>query len=250
VTAAADDFAGLALDDATVAAQLPAPRKSRPYGFGGGDLAKLFLSLGRRPMESAPAWLRDECAPMKRFANQSRFLLQKAGRVAKKKQQATQAAGLDREAELFLAWADSPGDDIDLESCMYAGALPPEFPPLVDKECPRLVARIDAWARTHDGALVLPSLKLARYGMQAPAWWNGVTEAPWYYAIQSQVEMAVCNASRALLVVGCGWIRDAEDPRSDGEILVLPIERDEALIDEIRTAVTHGWAIVESLRAS
>jgi hypothetical protein len=237
----------LSLDHDTVAAQLPV-RKSRPYGFGGGDIAKLFLSLGRRPMESAPRWLQEECAPMLRHGRQARFLLQKAGRVGKKKQGSAQAGGLNREAEIFLTWADAPGHDIDPESCMYAGALPSEFPPFVDKECPRLVVRPDAWARKYDGSLVMPSLKCARYGYDKPAWWNGATEAPWYYAVQAQAEMAVCNAQHALLVIGCGWIRDDDDPRSDGEIMTLPIERDDALIDEIRTAVVHGWAIVESLR--
>lgn len=241
--------------DMSVDAMTPV-RKSKPYGFGGSDIAKLFLALGRRPMESAPRWLRNEVAPAKRHNNTSRFLLQKAGRVGKLKKSFEQQTGLDREAELFLTWSDmvDRGEPMPLGiasgSAMYATALPDEFPPFVDKECPRLVARIDAWARTPDGALVLPSIKCARYGYNKPAWWNGATEAPWYYALQSQAEMAVCNAQHALLVIGCGWTRDAEDPREDGEILTLRIDRDDAVIDEIRQAVTHGWAVVESLRAA
>jgi hypothetical protein len=246
--------------DMSIEALTPPPRKSRgAYGFGCGDLAKLFLALGRRPLDSAPRWLRDEVAPMKRMGGESRFLLQKAGRVAKPAQGEAQRGGLDREAELFLAWADEvatdvPGADAGLEidpySILYAGALPDEFPPFADKACPRLVARIDAWARTYAGRLVLPSLKCARYGFDRPAWWNGIDRAPWYYEIQCVGEMAVCNASDAVLVIGCGWLRDESDPRDDGPIKALRVERDDALIEEIRDAVREGWSRVEKLVAA
>lgn len=256
------DFSGLELAPEVVDAQLAeaTPRRKHvsrgAYGFGGGDIAKLFLALGRRPLDSAPRWLREEVEPMKRMGGHPRFLLQKAGRVKRRKSSHAQDVGVNREAELFLAWAESVAADhdsgplpIDPDSPVWAGALPDEFPPLVDKDCPRLVARIDAWARTPDGALVLPSLKCARYGFAKPAWWNGITEAPWYYELQSQSEMAVCNADHALLVIGCGWIRDPDDPREDGEIKPIRIDRNDALIAEIREAVFQGWAVVEQLRA-
>jgi hypothetical protein len=186
----------------------------------------------------------------------SRFLLEKAGRVKKRKRSSAQNAGLNREAELFLAWSESVarGDycplDLDAESIMWAGGLPDEFPPWPDKECPRLTVRTDGWARTWSKKLAVLSLKCARYGYSKPAWWNGIGEAPWYYDTQCQAEMAALNADHALLIIGCGWIRDDDDPRDDGEVKVLHVERDEDAIAEIRQTVAHGWAVIESLRAA
>jgi hypothetical protein len=242
--------------DMSIEALTPPPMpKHRPYGIGASDVAKLLLSLGRRPMEDAPRWLREEVEPMKRMGGHARFLLQKAGRVKRRTRTVGQQGGIDREGDLFCTWMEEVESGVeqplplDPHSLMYATALPSEFPPFTDKECPRLVARIDAWARTLDGALVLPSLKCAHYGYDRPAWWNGIEQAPWYYALQSQAEMAICGARHALLVIGCGWLRDEDDPRGDGDIKVLRIDRDETLIAEIRQAVEHGWAVIESLRA-
>lgn len=252
----------LALDFATVDSQVaettqPRRRISRgAYGIGAGDVAKLMLAMGRRPLESAPRWMQAEVAPVKRMGGHSRFLLQKAGRVKRLKQGSAQLGGLRREAELFLAWLDGVerGEecplDLDATSPIWAGGLPDEFPPWPDKECPRLCVRTDGWARAANGALVMLSLKCARYGYSCPAWWNGIDEAPWYYALQCQAEMAALNAEHALMVIGCGWLRDEEDPRDDGEIKTLRIDRDDAAIDEIRQCVEHGWAVIESLRAA
>lgn len=192
---------------------------------------------------------------MKRMGGHARFLLQKAGRVKRLKQGSAQQGGLDREAELFLAWSERVDNsvtmplDLDAGSLMWAGALPDEFPPWSDKEVPRLCVRTDGWARTRGGKLVTLSLKCARYGIGKPAWWNGLDEVPWYYATQAQAEMAALNAEHTLVVIGCGWIRDEDDPREDGEILVLRVDRDDEAIDEIRRCVTQGWAVIESLKA-
>lgn len=252
----------LALSFDTVGTQLaeaaaaPRRRSRGAYGIGAGDVAKLMLSMGRRPMDSAPAWLRKECEPMKRMGGHARFLLQKAGRVKRLKQGSAQQGGLDREAELFLAWSElvarsegTGGLSLDGDSPMWAGALPDEFPPWSDKEVPRLCVRTDGWARTVDGKLVTLSLKCARYGIGRVAWWNGLDSAPWYYALQCQAEMAALNADHSLMVIGCGWIRDEDDPREDGDILVLRVDRDDEAIDEIRRCVTQGWAVIESLKA-
>lgn len=244
------------LDFSVEGMSVPARPRRSPYGIGSGEVARLLLALGRRPMDSAPRWLRDTVEPMKRHGGVSRYFLEKSGRLSKRKQGSAQLGGLSREAELFLTWCDdvengrdASGLDLDPGSLIYAGALPDEFPPFRDKHSP-LVARIDAWGRTKTGALVLPSLKCARYGFQKPAWWNGITEAPWYYDTQSQSEMAICNAAHGLLVIGCGWLRDDDDPREDGERLVLRVHRNDDLIVEIREAAEEGWERIQKLRAA
>lgn len=267
IEATADALDGLSLDHATVAQQLapPAyvPRRGRritrgAYGIGAGDVAKLMLALGRRPLDTAPPWLRDEVRPVVRMGGESRFLLQKAGRVKRRKQGAAQHVGVRREAELFLAWLDDVETlapmplDVDPDSVMWAGALPDELPPWPDKECPRLCVRTDGWFRlVGDPVLCTLSLKCARYGYRTPAWWSQCgDEAPWYYDLQCQSEMAALNAEHSLIVAGCGWIRDSDDPRSDGPTKIIRVDRNETLIHEIRETVREGWERIEGLRAA
>lgn len=255
----------LSLDPEVVEAQLRqerVPTRGRritrgSYGIGAGDVAKLMLALGRRELESAPAWMRKEVKPMKRMGNHSRFLLQKAGRVKRLASGHEQATGSNREAELFLRWLDEVETlapmplDIDPDSVVWAGGLPDEFPPWFDKECPRLTVRTDGWCRVEsDRVLCTLSLKCARYGFADPAWWSQCgDEAPWYYALQAQAEMAALNAEYTLLVVGCGWIRDSDDPREDGPVKTIRVDRNDELIREIRDVVREGWAEIEKLRA-
>lgn len=262
-----DPLAALSLDHATVAQQLAAPvhvpRRGRrftrgAYGIGAGDVAKLMLALGRRPLDTAPAWLRDEVRPMARMGGESRFLLQKAGRVKRRKQGMEQRVGVRREAELFLAWLDDVETlapmplDVDPDSAVWAGALPDELPPWPDKECPRLCVRTDGWFRlAGDPVLCTLSLKCARYGYRTSAWWSQCgDEAPWWYEMQGQSEMAALNAEHTLIVVGCGWIRDPDDPRDDGPKKLIRVDRNDEEIREIRDAVREGWSRIEGLRAA
>jgi hypothetical protein len=240
-----------------------APRRGHRYtrgahGIGAGEVAKLMLALGRRSVDDAPRWMREEVKPMTRMGGHSRFLLQKAGRVKKLAAGNEQATGVRREAELFLRWLDDVETlapmplDVDPDTAVWAGGLPDEFPPWADKECRQLTVRTDGWCRVeHDRVLCTLSLKCARYGFSQPAWWSQCgNEAPWYYALQAQAEMAALNAEYTLLVVGCGWIRDSDDPRDDGPIKTIRVDRDDELIREIRDVVSEGWAQIEKLRAA
>lgn len=242
--------------DFSIAGMSVPPRPSRgAYGIGAGDVAPLMLALGKRDHSTAPRWMREKVKPMARMGNEPRFLLEKAGRVKRLAQSNAAGTGVRREAELFLRFVEAvecgghSDLNLDASSLVWGGALPREFSPFFERQSP-LVARPDGWGRTFDGGLVVLSLKCARYGYNAPAWWNGITSAPWYYETQSAAEMAVCDAVRGLLVVGCGWIRDDDDPREDGEILVLPVERNDALIEECRDTARQSWARIQQLRAA
>jgi hypothetical protein len=246
--------------DFSIAGMTPPRRQSHgPYGIGAGDVAPLMLALGKRDPMTAPSWMRKKVAPMLRMGNEPRFLLEKAGRVKRLASGDAQKTGVNREAELFLAFVemveqDDPklpdvARDIDPDSLVWGGALPREFSPFFERQSP-LVARPDGWGRRRSGGLVTLSLKCARYGYDRPAWWNGITEAPWYLDTQCQSEMGVLDSRHSLLIVGCGWIRDEDDPRDDGDVLVLPVERDDVLIEECRDTARQSWARIQQLRAA
>jgi hypothetical protein len=242
--------------DFSIAGMTPPRRQSHgPYGIGAGDVAPLMLALGKRDIGSAPRWMREKVAPMKRMGNEPRFLLEKAGRAKRLAQGSSQTTGVRREAELFLRFVERveqghlAGLSIDPDSLVWGGGLPREFSPFFERQSP-LVARPDGWGRTSDGALVTLSLKCARYGYDRPAWWNGITTAPWYLETQCQSEMGVLDSRLSLLIVGCGWIRDDDDPRDDGDVLVLPVERDDVLIEECRDTARQSWARIQQLRAA
>lgn len=246
--------------DFSVEGMTPPSRPSRgAYGIGAGDVAPLMLALNKRDPSTAPSWMREKVKPMQRMGGEPRFLLEKAGRVKRLAQGSSQTTGVRREAELFLAFVSMveavhtalPGiaHDIDPDSLVWGGGLPKEFSPFFERQSP-LVARPDGWGRLYNGPLVTLSLKCARYGYRTPAWWNGIQSAPWYLETQCQSEMAVLDSTHSLLIVGCGWIRDEDDPRSDGDVMVLPVQRDSALIEECRDVARQSWARIQQLRAA
>ena len=67
---------------------------------------------------------------------------------------------------------------------------------------------------------------------------------------QLEAEMAALRGKHALAIIGCGWNRDADDPRSDGPVRVLREDRDEGAIDEVRGAAGAAWAAIQKLRAA
>lgn len=231
----------------------PAPRlRLYPEGIGGSAIAYLAVAMGKRAPEEAPAWIRDKARSMPRHGGLPRGLAQALGLAAPDRNR-TLDIGNAREAELAMRWIErlERGEwDCDLErqidpdSIMWAGAMPKEWTEHADTRSPLLV-HPDGWARTYAGKLVTWDTKVARYGYDRPAWWNGATVCPWYYGTQLDAYAAVMRSERHLIVVGCGWNRDDGDPRTDGPILALPHESTREGREEAREIARAGWAMIQ-----
>lgn len=231
-----------ALDVPPVAEPVPPPSDPwlarRQLGFGASDTAALLIALGRRHTEDYPAWVRDAAKPIRTRAGiVPRVLARKAGLAAYEAPSAVALEGIRRERELYSALYRMRYRGLDPESLTYApDATPRECLPLVDRYERALSATPDAWARDLYGGLVCVELKCS---VQA------VLHLPAHYALQVQAQIAVMGAESGLLVVGQQW-GAAWAP--DGPIAVWAVERDEAVIAEIREAAAEGWRRVCALR--
>lgn len=240
------------LDFASLTPGLVPERREYPAGIGGSSIAFLAVAFGVRRPEEAPAWIREKARPMPRHGGLPRGLAQMLG-LAARDRGATLDTGTKREPEILAAWIERLERDewtceaereIDPDSVHWAGALPWEWVEHADTKSP-LVVHPDGWARTWRGDLVTFDLKCARYGYARPAWWNGATACPWYYGTQLDAYAAVMRSKRHLLVVGCGWNRDADDPRGDGPLIALPHETTGEGMEQARELARKGWALIQ-----
>ncbi len=232
----------------------PARAPMELRGIGGSDIAYLMVALGLKAPEEAPAWIRKKSERMPLRQGLPRGLAQKIG-IAAKDKGPTLSIGTQREPEILAAWIARLERDewehewereIDPSSVQWAGVLPVEWCEHVDTLSP-LVVHPDAWARTWSGELVTIEMKCARYGFDRPAWWNGIAEAPWYYATQIHAYHAVMRSTRGALIVGGGWNRDEDDPRPDGPLIAVACDRDEAAIETVRDVARRAWALIAPL---
>jgi hypothetical protein len=219
----------LSLAHDVVDRQTPKRKVTPLAGIGGSSIAFLAVAFGYRKPAEAPAWIREKARPMPRHGGMIKGLAQSIGLAANGTSDSLKR-GNKREPEILAAWIDKleAGDwqtederEIDPASIQWAGAMPIEWSEHCDRHSP-LVVHPDAWARTWKGELVTVDLKCSHYGYASPAWWNGATVAPWYYGTQLDAYHAVMRSTRGLIVVGCGWNRDANDPREDGPVIALP----------------------------
>ena len=241
------------LDAAVFSTDLPTrERKEPPLGIGGSAIAYLAVAFGHRAPEEAPRWIREKARPMPRHGGLPRGLAQLLG-LAAQDRGATLDTGTRREPELLAAWIErlERGEwtcelerEIDPSTIQWAGALPWEWVEHADPKSP-LVVHPDGWAHTWRRKLVTFDTKVARYGFAKPAWWNGATETPWYYGTQLDAYAAVMRSERHLLVVGCGWNRDADDSREDGPILALPHESTAEGVEMARAIARKGWDLIQ-----
>lgn len=210
----------------------------RAEGFGASEIAALLIGLGRREPVNVTKRIANNARIVRGTMGQPRIIAEKAG----VKRPLAHSGGGEREKELLEAWAATLPDDgwLRRETVTHASIVPRElWTPTRDPHCHRLAVSLDGWCRDALGGLVVAEAKCADIE------WDHMQEnrAPWYWEVQVQAQLAATGCELGMLVLGRGWAY------RDGPIDVWPIERDEAVIAEIRSAVVEGWERVEALKA-
>lgn len=202
----------------------------RAHHFGASEVAALMIATGRRDPDIFPKWIQQKARKLIRI---------KAGLAKPSKPGGAALIGLERERELFVEWSrlvqfGEVGRELALEhsTLRYSESVPREWLPLVDRECPALAVTPDAWGRDVFGDHVVVELKCLV---------KSYDEAPIHYQMQVQAQMAAMNARRAVIIAGDSW---AASWAADGPIRSWPVERDDALISEIREAALEGMSLV------
>lgn len=217
------------------AAEVRAPEAGDPWltrrllTFGASEVPALLIALGLdTPTPTTPRYVVDLAR---------RLFGVKA--VTRKPQRAGRAAqvGNDVERELLESWNRDPRSG--WAAATHADAVPREWLPLIDRHCPRLSCTPDAWLR-QSGELINLQIKTDVHG-------GKLAVTPWW-ATQVQAEMAVTGAARSVLLYGGGWACDWAERKEPPVAWV--VERDEAAIERIRSAVVAGWERVEQIKAA
>lgn len=247
----------LALDFATLDGQLSesgaravdAPAdpwlQRRALGFGASDIPALLIAMGKRAATDAPKYIADRARTTNRTHGVARIFAEKVGVLAPEKVGAAALKGTLRERELLSQWrtmlsrgvyADESEALIVPSSVRHADVGMRCAMPWLDRHEPRLTATLDGWADDVLGQELVLELKCSASERR---------ELPWYWRDQVQAQLAVTGAEWGVLVCGEMW---SAWHGNDGPIRVWPVQRDEAVIADIRDAVRTGWAIVERLK--
>ncbi len=202
----------------------------RGLHFGASEIAALMIALGRREAIGVPKYMAE---------NARKLLAVKAGLRRPSKVGRAAREGTRSERALVDTFARGECDVRQmLVSVTHADAAPRSFWPLVDRHCPRLSCTPDGWCRDVAGCDVLLEAKCTTSPLAAPHW---------YWTIQVQAGLAVSSCEWGVIVIGDEWAADWKQP---GRVHAHVVERDEALIAEIRGAVVEGWQRVEALRCA
>lgn len=220
--------------------------------WGASEVAALMVGLGRVSDEGMAKHVLSNAKHVKRrgLPGTPRVILEKARLVGPLKAETTaMQRGTRYEPQLLREWAFLVGagqvdgaELVDAATVVHASAVPREFWPLVDRRCPELAVTPDGWARDVFGDLVMLEAKCSvrPYGGLRP-----------HHALQVQAQLAATDREVGYVIEGQGWAAEWLD-RGDGPhgpIRTYPVERDEALISEIRDACREGMAMVRELRA-
>ncbi len=232
----------LSLDHETVAAQTAGRRyaeadpwlaRRAPF-IGASEVAAALVAYGgTRPPGplyahlDAPTYVREAAA---RVAVQTRsrvvtvplFVARKAGYRKPQRSSDAMSRGTRREADLIATWWERQSD------CAHRLALlPRNVLPLKDgpSHRTRLSCTPDAWALSPFDELIVIEAKCPRTHYEAS------DPLPWWWRVQVQAQIAVCDAFAGVLVCGPGW------GASDGvntDPISWSVERDDSEIEEIR----------------
>ncbi len=238
--AEADD--SLAMDIETMDAQAAEPRvraplsawhQRRALGFGASDVPALLLAFGLRDASKATKRCRANAAIVRGSLGAPRIIAEKAG----VKRPLAHPGGGKREGELVRAWAAglTAADPFIASSLVHYDEPEETKATLVDPECPRLAVSLDARIREMFKTLGVVEAKCGDTDTN-----DGV--CPWQWGDQVQAQLAATGLSWGVAVQGVGWAY------RDGPIRWWLIERDDAVIAEIRGAVVRAWSMVEDVK--
>ena len=221
----------LSMDPETMEAQArEVPRVVDPWHvrrletFGCSDLPALLVALGREP-DGCPQYVIDSA---------KKLFAVKAGLRKATRSGAAAQRGNDVEAELVHAFNLDPLNG--WPRVTHSSSVPREWFPLVDRYCPRLACTPDAWLRNL-GDLWNVQVKTDVAGDKK--------SPPWWWVAQVQGETAVQAATGSLILYGPGWASWRDSDRR--KPIVWVVERDDAMIADLRQSVRVGWTKVEEM---
>ena len=228
--------------------------RRRAHAFGASEAGALLILAGHRHPEDAPRWVAELARPIRvglggRWVQVPRLIARKAGLAAPAKRTPAMDRGIELERELFVRAVRlmvrgalrGGGGLLDPRSMRHAASVPREWLPLVDRECPRLAATPDAWARDILDRHVAVELKTNV---------RPIVDLPWHYRAQVLVQCSTMAAESGCLIAGQGWAlpRDDGPDGPTGPLAAWDVERDEVEIERIRAAARSAWDRVEELR--
>lgn len=245
----------ISCDPAVMSAELEAPVDPRSpatwlgrraYSFGASEAHALLVICGKRSADTCPRWMLDELVKetRTRFGAVPMLLARKAGLRRAQTQKRIMQIGTRREVEVLDHFRREQAHlyDLDADSIKHAFDVPDEWMPLIDRQCPQLASTPDAWGREiYEGLLIVIEVKCSyepyaqRYGRCPP-----------YYETQVQARMGAELGARGLLIEGEAW---SNERVPDGPVTPWKIDRDDAVIDEVRACARELWPQVEALRA-
>ncbi len=229
----------LSMDPAVMdaqAAEVRVPEAADPWlerrrlSFGASEALALMIAVGaEKPWPNTPTYITKRA--------RSLFGIKAGLRVEPR---AGQAAALGQAAERPLVERWNRTRPNGFPAVTHVDAMPREWLPLIDRECPRLSWTPDGWTQVL-GATTPVEVKTDQRGHR--------TEPDRSWRWQCQAAMAVSGAASVLVLYGPEWA-SWRGPCDAYERPIVPwvVERDDEMIRRLREAAVVGWQRVEEMR--
>lgn len=204
----------------------------RRSSIGASEIGALWIALGLASDDEI------QRAPKYMIENARTLVRVKAGRLRGRSAGKAAERGSRVERRILAEWLADPRCEIraQIASACHADGVPRCWMPLVDRIEPRLSCTPDAWGTDVLGDDVVIEIKSTA---------RECRQAPWYWRLQVQSQLAVTGSAWGALVIGEWWAADWREP---GPITAYEVPRDEALIQRIRGAVSTAWLQIQEVQ--